>query len=276
MYYSNIKISLSLIALSISFTACVSNKGIGSKNNKFAKNPIVAHRGAWKAKDYPQNSIASLQHAIELKNTGSEFDVRMTVDDSLVINHDPHFNDLLIEETKYSDLVAHKLSNGEKLPTLREYLLAGISNNTSTRLVCEIKPPEHDKTKGITATIKTVELVKKLQAQNWMVYISFDYEILKQIRKLDPTVPLQYLEGNKSPEEVKADKIQGIDYHFSVFKKHPEWIESAKKNKILLNAWTVNEPQEMDWLISQNFDFITTNEPELLAERIQIDNTTKK
>jgi glycerophosphoryl diester phosphodiesterase len=54
----------------------------------FADNVVVAHRGAWKQKDIPENSIASLKHAIELNCTGSEFDVRMTADDILIVNHD--------------------------------------------------------------------------------------------------------------------------------------------------------------------------------------------
>ena len=50
---------------------------------------------------------------------------------------------------------------------------------------------------------------------------------------------------------------------FLFFKKNPGWISSAKKNNILLNAWTVNEEKDMKWLLENKFDFITTNEPEL-------------
>jgi glycerophosphoryl diester phosphodiesterase len=32
------------------------------------KNGIVAHRGAWKKNNLPENSIAALRHAIDLKN----------------------------------------------------------------------------------------------------------------------------------------------------------------------------------------------------------------
>ena len=63
---------------------------------------------------------------------------------------------------------------------------------------------------------------------------------------------------------MKKDGIKGADYHFSVFQKYPEWIQSAKKNKIDLNAWTVNDEKNMNWLLQNDFDFITTNEPELL------------
>ena len=233
------------------------------------KNAIVAHRGAWKKKNLPENSIASLRHAIDLKLPGSEFDVWRTADDSLVINHDAHYNKLLIEETKYEDLIKFKLSNGEKLPTLHEYITEGKRNNKHTLLVCEIKPSEISKERGKKTALQTVEMIKKLKADKITCYISFDYEILKQIRQVDEKVVLQYLEGNKSPKEVKQDKISGVDYHYSVFKKHPEWIKEAKENHIILNAWTVNEAADMDWIIDHKFNYITTNEPELLNERLK-------
>ncbi|MCC9074209.1 glycerophosphodiester phosphodiesterase [Flavobacterium sp. F-65] len=234
------------------------------------KNGIVAHRGAWKKNNLPENSIAALRHAIDLKAVGSEFDVVMTVDDSLVINHDPHYNNLIVEETKYADLIKFKLSNGEKLPTLREYIIEGKKNNKHTTLVCEIKPSGVSKERGKKIALKAVEIVKSLNAEKITSYISFDYEILKQIREVDSKTTLQYLEGNKSPKEVKLDNITGVDYHYSVFRKYPNWIKEAKDNKITLNVWTVNDVVDMDWIIENNFDYITTNEPELLSERIKV------
>lgn len=236
---------------------------------KFADNIVVAHRGAWKKNSLPENSIASLKHAIELGCTGAEFDVHLTADDSLVINHDDEFHKLPIEKTNYTDLQAFTLSNGEKLPTLREYLLAGMDQNKTTRLVCEIKPSIISKDRGKQIAAKVLQLVHELDLENNIVYISFDYDILKKILELKPSAQTQYLTGDKTPDQVKADGMTGVDYHFSVFKLHPEWIESAKKNNIALNAWTVNTAEDMDWLINSGFNFITTNEPELLFERIK-------
>lgn len=233
------------------------------------KKVIVAHRGAWKNNNLPENSITSLRHAIDLKLAGSEFDVVMTLDDSLVVNHDPDYNKLVIEKTNYADLIPFKLSNGEKLPTLREYIVEGKRNNKNTALVCEIKPSGVSVERGRKIAVKVVQLVKELHAEKIISYISFDYEILKQIREVDSKVSLQYLEGNKSPSEIKKDKITGVDYHYSVFKKHPEWIKEAKDNKITLNVWTVNDADVMDWVIQNKFDYITTNEPELLHQRIK-------
>lgn len=243
--------------------------GNAQNNISFAGNPVVAHRGAWKQNNLPQNSIASLKHAIELKCAGSEFDVRMTADDALIINHDPEYNKLPVEKTLYIDLRAFKLANGEKLPTLQEYIKAGLKNNKTTRLVCEIKPSDISKDRGKAVAEKVVKMVHKLKAEKMLVYISFDYDILKKIIEIDPTAITQYLEGDKSPEQLKADGISGADFHFSVYTEHPDWIEMARKNNITLNAWTVNEAADMDQLIANKFDFITTNEPELLIERIK-------
>ena len=57
---------------------------------------VIAHRGAWKEFNLPENSIASLEKAIELKCDGAEFDVRRTLDGVLVVNHDPvYFGDTI-------------------------------------------------------------------------------------------------------------------------------------------------------------------------------------
>jgi glycerophosphoryl diester phosphodiesterase len=248
----------------ISFTSCTANKRI-MQPLSFASNPVVAHRGAFKKAGFPENSIASLKQAISLHCTGSEFDVRMSADDSLVINHDPHYHGLDIEKTNYSELTAYKLSNGEKLPTLREYLLAGLDKNGHTRLVLEIKPSA-TKERGKQLAKKVWQQVRALKAEAMIVYISFDYTILQELLELDPRVSTQYLNGDLAPEQLKKDGVNGADYHLSVFQKHPEWIASAQKNGIALNAWTINEEKDIKWLLENKFDYITTNEPELALD----------
>lgn len=255
-----------LVATFSILLGCNSTKKTFKSEISFADNKVIAHRGAWKNYNLPQNSIAALKKAIELNCTGSEFDVRMTADNVLIVTHDPRYNNLEIEKTNYSELTAFKLSNGEKLPTLKEYILAGIENNKTTRLVCEIKPSKISKERGQLIATKVVQLVEKLNAKNLVEYLSFDYEILKKIREINPTASIQYLESDKSIEQLKEDGISGVDYYYPNYKNNIDLIESAKKNNITLNAWTVNKVADMDWLLANNFDFITTDEPELLLE----------
>lgn len=246
-----------------------------AEQQEYSKRIVVAHRGAWKTKNLPENSIASLKQAGALGIAGSEFDVRMTADDSLVINHDGSFHNLEIEKSKYSQLLAFSLSNGEKLPTLRSYVLAGLTPKNKTKLVCEIKPSEVSRERSLVIAQRVVALIKGLKAQDKVVYISFEYAILKRVLELNPKANTQYLYGDKTPDELKADGIKGLDYNLSVYKSHPEWIQRAKNIHLQLNAWTVNDAADMDWLLANGFDFITTNEPELLLTRANLSPVSK-
>lgn len=231
-----------------------------------AKNIVVAHRGAWKQKEIPENSIASLEEAIEKGFTGSEFDVRMTLDSVLVVFHDPHYQNMEIRRTNYSDLVKFKLANGEKLPTLEEYIRAGSKKNHSTGLVCEIKPVKTHSLREYIAR-EVLGMVDSLKARPYInSYISFDYQILKEISKLDNSVKTQYLGGNKSPDDLKSDGITGLDYHMQVYKDHPKYISKAKELNLSLNVWTVNKVDDMKWFYDRGFDYITTDEPDILIE----------
>jgi glycerophosphoryl diester phosphodiesterase len=231
--------------------SCRSAKPVAANLSKPA-NPVIAHRGAFKKNGFPENSLASLREAIRLGCSGSEFDVRMSADDSLVINHDPAYRKMDIEKTTYKELTALPLSNGEKLPTLQEYLLEGNKNNTG-QLIAD----------------KVVALIKSLNMQNKVAYISFDYEICKRIHAIDSKAHTQYLNGDKTPLELKQDGIDGADYNYTVFQKNPGWIQMAHNAGIVLNAWTANDPAIMDWLLSSGFQYITTNEPEALFEKIK-------
>jgi glycerophosphoryl diester phosphodiesterase len=176
---------ISVIAVTVVVSACKITRPPG---NAAIKNTtaVIAHRGAFKKNNFPENSIASLREAIRLGCAGSEFDVRMTADDSMVINHDPAYHKLEIEKSTYAQLIAFPLSNGEKIPTLREYLLAGKTNNPATKLVVEIKPSGMGKERAQHITDAVVTLIEKLELRKNVVYISFDYEMVKRVHALDP------------------------------------------------------------------------------------------
>jgi glycerophosphoryl diester phosphodiesterase/beta-glucanase (GH16 family) len=231
--------------------------------------PVIAHRGAWKKNQLPENSIASLEHAIELKCSGTEFDVWMTADDVLVLNHDPDFGGKHIEKSSYAELSQKKLENGESLPKLEDFLKAGLKDNHFTKLVLEIKPSKISTERGRKVANESYKLISALDIKSRITFISFDIEILKELLRLDSKLHTQYLNGDWSPEELKKAGITGMDYHFKVFYKHKEWIQNAKDLGLILNVWTVNAPEDMDFFIEQRFDQITTNEPELLYEKVK-------
>ncbi|WP_418602164.1 glycerophosphodiester phosphodiesterase family protein [Hwangdonia sp.] len=255
---------LFLLVVFISLYGCQSGS---HKTITFADNVVVAHRGAWKQKNLPHNSIAALKHAINLGCTGSEFDVRMTADNVLIVTHDADYHDLIIEKSTYAQLSKFKLSNGETLPTLRDYIIAGMQNNDSTGLVCEIKPSKTEGRNTLMAE-NVLKLVKELRAENYILsYISFSYAILQRIKELDANARTQYLDGSKPPKRLIEDGITGLDYLVYKYKVKPEWITSAKEKGLILNVWTANSIEDIDWFLANDFDYITTDEPELVFER---------
>ena len=234
--------------------------------DEFIRNGVIAHRGAWKNTGVAENSIAALQQAIRLGCQGSEFDVHMSVDSVPVINHDPTIQGQTIYTSSSAKLLALKLASGENMPSLESFLKAGMTQN-NTKLILEIKPTIN-KERALQLTKKVMDVVIKLKAQAWIDYISFDYAICMELMRLDPYARVAYLNGDKSPEMLAADKLWGLDYNQSVYHKNPDWIAQAKQKGLTINAWTVNDPALLKSFLDQKIDFITTNEPELLLKMI--------
>lgn len=222
---------------------------------------IIAHRGAWKEFELPENSIASLQKAIELKCYGSEFDVRRTMDGILVVNHDPVYYGDTIELRNYADLNKNKLSNGENLPTLENYFSTGTRNNPPTLMICEIKEALTGATISQKTTMETLALAEKLGISEKIIYISFGFEVVKTIKRLQPNAIVLYLENNKTINEIVSEKINGINFHFSNFISDPQISTAAKQNNLLIGSWTVNQVEDLYKLIGQGVEYITTNVP---------------
>lgn len=250
--------SLSLVCL-ITVTAM-------TRKDKQTK--VIAHRGAWKNTKVPENSIAALKAAIDMQCYGSEFDVHMSADSVLYISHDHEIHGLDIEKSTSSQLDTVKLSNGENLPTLKAYLNAG-GKQKKTRLILEIKASRISKERSLILAQKCVELVNATKTAKITDYISFDFDVCKKVKELAPKAEVCYLNGEKSPEEIKASGLSGVDYHYNVFKAKPNWVVEFKNANLVTNAWTVNDEKTMQSLIDQGIDYITTNEPEKLQELLK-------
>jgi len=229
---------------------------------------VIAHRGAWKNTNSPQNSLASLREAARLGCYGSEFDVHMAADSVLFVNHDHSIQEVPIEKSTSATLAAIKLSNGETLPTLEAYLNVG-KQLKKMRLILEIKTSQLGKERSLALAEKCVEMVRKTKTRGQVDYIAFDYDVCKKVKELDPKAQVTYLNGDKAPAQVVADGLDGLDYNQNVYKKNESWIQEAQQRKQTLNAWTVNDPESMAWFLAKKFDFITTDEPERLLDLVK-------
>lgn len=232
-----------------------------------AQTKVIAHRGFWEAEGAAQNSIVALQKAAEAKLYGSEFDVQLSADGVVVVNHDDAINGHVIAETPYKTLKKIKLKNGELLPSLKEYLKAG-KKLPDIQLILEIKPHK-TQAQEEQITREVVKMVKDFGLEKQVEYISFSLNVCELLVKYAPGAEISYLNGNLSPEELKKKGITGIDYHYNVLYKHPEWIEQAHRLGMTVNAWTVNGEKDMKKLISMKVDYLTTNKPLLASELVK-------
>ena len=245
-------------------------------SEKPADPQVVAHRGYWKTEGSAQNSISSLQNAGNIGAYGSEFDVNLTADGQLVVNHDFTYHGLEIAETDCATLrdTALTLKNGEIIPLLDEYFEASLAY-PEMKLVYELKSkgePEYE----ARALPATVEAINRYGVADRIEFISFSLSACVEFARLMPNNRVEYLGGEIAPKDLHEMGISGIDYEYFVFYEHPEWIEEAHKLGMVVNTWTVNTEEDMRKLLELGVDQLTTNEPLLAAKVIEEFKATKK
>ena len=227
---------------------------------------VICHRGYWDAEGSAQNSIRSLVKADSIGAWGSEFDVWMTADGVLVVNHDASYQGVTIETAKWKQLKDMRLKNGEPLPTLDQMLECG--KRLTTRLIVEMKPHKN-KEQEKEAARKIVKMVKDKGLEDRVEYITFSYAGMKNLKEMAPHGTLvYYLNGELSPAQLAEIDIAGIDYSIKVMREHPQWIDEAHSLGMKVNVWTVNSDRDMEWCINYGVDFITTNAPERLQQKL--------
>lgn len=227
------------------------------------KTGIVAHRGFWNCEDagYAKNSVAALRCAQEAGFWGSEFDVNMTSDGVLLVYHDGKVDGVSIEKNPYSAFKDFRIANGEPIPTLDQYLEQG-KKYPETMLVYEMKPHscEEVENRFIDLTIAKLKEHELLDPQRVM-FISFSFHICREMAERLPGFTVQYLGRGKTPEEVKAAGINGIDYNYHRLKMHRKWVKRAHENGMSTNAWTVDRKGGMKKMLKMGVNSLTTDNP---------------
>ncbi len=238
------------------------------KIDKFVEPQIIAHRGYWKTEGSAQNSIAALVKADEIGLYGSEVDIWLSSDGIPVVNHDADVTlngeKLVVQETPFATLRKVKLANGEPLPTVEEYLDA-FKKCDNIKLIMEFKTHK-TKEREDELALKVIEMVKERDLQDKVEYISFGINFVEQSKRLHPEAPVYYLNGDLSPQIISEMELTGFDYHFNVLYKNKNWVSEAHDLGLKVNVWTVNKEEDIQNVINQNVDYITTDEPLLVKE----------
>ena len=224
---------------------------------------MVAHRGVSGLE--MENTLAAFVAAGQRTHVGVETDVHVTKDGQIAVFHDDNTKrvtgvDMVVEESTLEELQALRLYDRVegtyrtdlRIPILSEYI--GICKKYEKTAVLELK--NHMQPEDIE---KIINIIREQEYLENVIFISFDWENMIELRKIVPDQPAQFLDV-KCDEQLLAKLIENkldLDiYHKSVT---PELIDALHANGLKLNAWTVDDPADGEKYAEWGIDYITSN-----------------
>ena len=231
---------------------------------------IIAHRGI--SFDLPENSLSAFNASWAVGVDGIEGDFHLTRDGSIVCIHDDNTSKVCnknlvicnstLQELKELNLQCEGKNHlNIKIPTLTEVLKTVPSGK---KIFVEIKC-------GVEILLPLVkELSRSKINSNQVVIISFDRQVVKELKEMAPEYKAlllySYEEGREVSSlinemfDIKADGI-GTDNELS-----KEFVEKVIISGLEYHSWTIDNADTANQLISWGSNSITTNEPELLIQ----------
>lgn len=233
---------------------------------------VIAHRGFWNKGDASQNSVTSLKRALNAQEYGareniygSETDLWLTADGTLVVNHDPTIDGVNIEESSIAKIKDLKLANGEYIPQFTTFCTIMRNTTSATKLIIEIKA-HSTSLRTQEAASAAVKMVHAYGIEDKVEYISFSMDACKKIIEIDKNAKVAYLAGGVSPKKIKSMGLSGLDYNISEFNNHPEWISQAHELGLTVNVWTIDSSDDISKMTAEGVDFVTTNNPVVASD----------
>jgi len=209
---------------------------------------LLGHRGARASRDVPENTLASFDLCLEHDCDGFEFDVRLSLDGVAVICHDPAIHGRKLERKRIDRTPAHQLA----LPTLDE-VLKQFSGRAF--LDIELKVP------GLETSL--LAALDEYPPSQGYVVSSFLPEVLKDVHRLNPAVPLGYL-YDQSPSRILDVPVAWMIPHLSLVTG--KLIDDVHSMDRKVMVWTVNRSSDIRRLAPWGVDAIISDDTRLLAD----------
>lgn len=238
-----------------------------------AQNFYIAHRGA--SYDAPENTVAAAKLAWEHGADAVEIDVYLAADNRIVVIHDKDTKritggkNMVVKNTPsmvLRDLDAGSWKDagfkGEKIPFIEEVIATVPEGKT---LVVEVKC-------GSEIIPHMERILNKHPKKEQILFISFGWETIVDLKKAFPENEAYWLSGSKSDVKKRMDQIlpaglDGINLNYSIIDKELTDEAAAKGFPVL--AWTVNDPAEAKRLNSLGVTHITTDRPQWLKQQVE-------
>lgn len=230
---------------------------------------VTAHRGS--SGRAPENTLASIQAAIEDQADIVEIDVQQTADGVVVLLHDVSLEkttgdprnvwEVPFEEVEKLDAGSwfSETFAGEKIPTLQQALqLARGKVQLNVELKVNGNNPE------LAAAV--VEEIRGEQMESACLISSSNYEVLLQVRQLAPAIPIGFILHFPLFQMAKLQ----VDF-FSVKASllSPGLRDVFRNMGKPVHVWTVNATEQMQTFQEMGVEGIITNEPAKLRALLQ-------
>jgi len=215
---------------------------------------IIGHRGA--AGLALENTVESIEAAIAAGVDAIEFDIRVTKDGKVVLNHDKHIgrvsqHDHHISKHSLRKLRQIQLNNGKPIATLAEALKAA----DGTELIIEGK--DSDWAEPLAEFLLVQKPLPKCKV------ISFNHQELYSFSQLAPGVPTYLIENTNPFDAIRTAKLlgfHGVDLNFWLLSPFSYYL--ARHHKLDVIVYTVNSPWIASFLrVLYPHISITTNVP---------------
>ena len=225
---------------------------------------IEAHRGD--SSNAPENTIAAFERAIRLGVASIELDIRPCKDGVLMVIHDDTVDRTTDGSGSVSDFTVEQLLcldagakfspefKGERIPRLTEVLQLAV--NTSTLLNIEIKASSPGS--GVSQAV--AEHLCRFGKQGEYIVSSLDLEELLDVRAHCSQVTLALL-GESADVLPVAERHHIPWIHVEHTTVSREMIARAHSGGILVNVWTVDDPNTLPFWQEVGADKICTNRP---------------
>ncbi|MBT8142306.1 MAG: glycerophosphodiester phosphodiesterase [Gammaproteobacteria bacterium] len=224
-------------------------------NNKLIN---IGHRGAMG--HAPENTLASIQQAVELNVDIIELDV-YCIDGELILIHDDRLErttngEGYVWNHSFEELRKLDAGGGQQIPTLQEAYEI-IPDNI--RINIEIK--------GRTATRPVIEFIQKhavtkKEKQRFLVS-SFIHQEIKLAKKLDKDIPTGALCCAEPVKLAKfAHKLKASTVNPSIEFVTKEFVTDAHDRGLQVFAYTVNHPEDIQRMHEMGVDGVFSNYPE--------------
>lgn len=221
---------------------------------------VIAHRGASSVE--LENTLAAFRAAAGQRADGVELDVHATLDGEIVVYHDPSIMGLPIAQARMRDLSQLRLLNGEPLPTLTQAL----DEIGPLRVFVEVKvlDPRWDD--------RLLEILDKGPNPSGYAVHSFAFHVVRRLREKRPTLAtgvLSEVATRNLKQTLEDAKAQTLWQEYPTLDK--SLVEAVHRLSCSVIAWTVDNPSQMEQLVSFGVDGICTNHPE--RARLIVDQT---